>query len=86
VDDGAVGEDLGLAGVTLGRLLARHEQERGTLTVRGQVCADPARGPEGSRLRPLAHQKILPLERGSQATRFTSGIIFRAETIILEAP
>jgi hypothetical protein len=56
VDDRTVGEDLGLAGVTLGRLLARGEQERGPLAVRRQVGSDPARGPEGSRLRPLAHQ------------------------------
>src|SRR5215212_2182818 len=72
VDDGTVREDLGLAGVSFGRLLARGEQERGTLGVRCQVGSDPARCPEGSRLRPLAHPSILPLESGSQSSGSTT--------------
>ena len=56
VDDRTVRKHLGLAGVTFGGLLARGEQEHGAPGVRGQVGPDPAWGPEGSRLRPLAHQ------------------------------
>src|SRR5918999_1248963 len=45
VDDEAIREHLGLAGVPFGRRLARGDQEGGTPGVRGQVGSDPARGP-----------------------------------------